>query len=270
MPELPEVEITRRGIAPHIIDRRITDFIVRNPHLRWRIPTRLASYVKGREVEQVERRAKYLLLAAGSGSIIIHLGMSGSLRILNQNVPPHQHDHVDIVFDGGICLRYRDPRRFGCILWSRHPLHHRLLRHLGPEPLGDEFDGAYLHRAAYRRPGPVKHLIMNARLVSGIGNIYANEALFSAGIHPLRSANRISVERYQRLAEEVKRVLSNAISAGGTTLRDFQKADGNPGYFGLSLQIYGREGEPCPSCSRPIRRRMTQQRSTYYCVQCQR
>ena len=133
MPELPEVEITRRGIAPHIIDRRITDFIVRNPHLRWRIPTRLASYVKGREVEQVERRAKYLLLAAGSGSIIIHLGMSGSLRILNQNVPPHQHDHVDIVFDGGICLRYRDPRRFGCILWSRHPLHHRLLRHLGPD-----------------------------------------------------------------------------------------------------------------------------------------
>ena len=270
MPELPEVEITRQGIAPHITGHKIEDVIVRNPGLRWPVPARLASNVKGRRVESVDRRAKYLVLDTGNGGIIIHLGMSGSLRILNQNVPPNQHDHVDIVFDGGSHLRYRDPRRFGCILWSRAPLSHTLLRNLGPEPLDDEFDGSYLYRISRNRPGPVKHLLMNARVVSGIGNIYANEALYLAGIHPLRPARRISPGRYQNLAGEVKRVLRNAIAAGGTTLRDFQKADGNPGYFGQSLQVYNRKGAPCPSCGRPIKRAVTQQRSTYYCTKCQR
>lgn len=270
MPELPEVEITRRGIAPHITGREIREVVVRNPQLRWRVPTRLASCVEGREVHQVERRAKYLLLDTGNGGIIIHLGMSGSLRILNQNAPPHQHDHVDIVFEGGNCLRYRDPRRFGCILWSNEPLRHRLLRHLGPEPLQDEFDGNYLYQVARRRPGPVKQLLMNASVVSGIGNIYASESLFLAGIYPLRGANRISLARYGRLADAVKTVLMDAIAAGGTTLRDFQQADGDPGYFGLSLQVYGREDQDCPSCSQPVRRCTTGQRSTYYCVHCQR
>jgi len=270
MPELPEVEITRRGIAPHITGREIERIIVRNPRLRWPVPVRLASKVTGRKVERVGRRAKYLLLDTGNGSIIIHLGMSGSLRILNQNVPPNHHDHVDIVFNEGSLLRYHDPRRFGCILWARHPLRHKLLRNLGPEPLHDEFDGAYLYRISRTRSGPVKQLLMNSGVVSGIGNIYANEALFLAGIHPLRRANRISAERYQYLAGNVKRVLCRAITAGGTTLRDFQKADGNPGYFGLSLQVYGKEGEPCPRCSGAIKRRTTQQRSTYYCAHCQR
>lgn len=270
MPELPEVEITRQGIAPHITGCRIENIIVRNPRLRWPVPVRLATKIRGRKVERVGRRAKYLLLDTGNGSIIIHLGMSGSLRILNQNVPPNQHDHVDIVFDNGSFLRYRDPRRFGCILWARHPFQHRLLRNLGPEPLQDGFDGAYLYRIARTRTGPVKQMLMNSDVVSGIGNIYANEALFLAGIHPLRRANRISEARYHRLAGEVKRVLCSAIAAGGTTLRDFQKADGDPGYFRLSLQVYGKEGQPCPLCSRAITRRATQQRSTFYCARCQR
>jgi formamidopyrimidine-DNA glycosylase len=270
MPELPEVEITKRGIAPHVTHRTVNSIVVRNPNLRWRVPARLARNLVGKKIEAVNRRAKYLLLDAGTGTLIIHLGMSGSLRILQRDEPPTRHDHVDIVFENGICLRYRDPRRFGCILWSRHPARHRLLRNLGPEPLLDEFDGAYLYQTARRRPGPVKSLLMNAGVVSGIGNIYANEALFAAGIHPLRHANRVSIHRYQRLTDEVKRILCSAIEAGGTTLKDFRKTDGQPGYFGFSLQIYGREGEPCPVCTRTIRRKLTQQRSTYYCPQCQK
>lgn len=270
MPELPEVEITRRGIAPHITGREIENVVVRNPALRWPVPAQLASRTRGRRVEQVARRAKYLIVDTGNGGIIIHLGMSGSLRILKQNVPPDQHDHVDIVLRGGRRLRYRDPRRFGCILWAKSPGQHRLLRDLGPEPLGDEFDGAYLYDIARNRTVPVKQLLMNSRVVSGIGNIYANEALFMAGIHPLRRAGRISEARYAGLAAEIKRVLNGAIAAGGTTLRDFQRADGAPGYFRLSLQVYGREGEPCPSCACALRRCTTQQRSTYYCPRCQR
>jgi formamidopyrimidine-DNA glycosylase len=270
MPELPEVEITRQGIAPCVIDHTIKDIIVRNPGLRWPVSSRLASSARGLRIERVARRAKYLVLYTRSGGIIIHLGMSGSLRILNQEEPPHQHDHVDIVLDDGNCLRYRDPRRFGCILWSRHPLRHRLLRDLGPEPLGEEFNGDYLFRAARGRKLAVKQFLMDARVVSGIGNIYANEALYCAGIHPLRAAGRIGRQRCRRLSDELKHILERAIDAGGTTLRDFRRADGNPGYFGLSLRIYGREGEPCPSCARPIRRRTTGQRSTYYCTHCQR
>ena len=270
MPELPEVEITKFGIAPHITQRTIEGMIVRNPKLRWPIPSRLATQMVGRKVVEVTRRAKYLMLDTGSGSLIVHLGMTGSLRILTHNATPNQHDHVDILFDNDVCLRYRDPRRFGCILWSRHPLRHRLLRNLGPEPLSDAFNGAFLYHAARRRPGPVKGMLMSSSVVSGIGNIYANEALFAAGIHPARCANRISIHRYHRLASEIKHLLRGAIEAGGTTLRDFRKADGKPGFFRFSLKIYGREGEPCPGCGRTIRRGTTQQRSNFYCSQCQK
>ena len=270
MPELPEVEITKQGIAPHVTHRTVNNIVVRNPNLRWRVPSRLATYLVGRKIEAVNRRAKYLLLDAGTGTLIIHLGMSGSLRILKHDDPPTRHDHVDILFDDDICLRFRDPRKFGCILWSRNPAHHRLLKNLGPEPLLDGFNGAYLYQAARRRPGPVKNLLMNAGVVSGIGNIYANEALFSAGIQPLRHANRVSAHRYQGLTDEIKRILCSAIEAGGTTLNDFRKTDGQPGYFGFSLQVYGREGEPCPLCTRAIRRSTTQQRSNFYCSHCQK
>ena len=268
MPELPDVEITRLGISPHITNRTVQDIRVRNPHLRWRVPGRLSNKLIGRRIESVTRRAKYLLLNTCSGTVIIHLGMSGSLRILNLNTPPHPHDHVDFVFSHK-CLRFRDPRRFGCILWSQRPLQHRLLKHLGPEPLADDFDGDHLYQTARQRSCAVKNLLMNARVVSGVGNIYANEALFAAGIHPQRAANRVSLERYQVLSVETKRILVGAVNAGGTTLRDFQRADGQPGYFRHSLKIYDREGEPCPRCKNPIRRKVIQARSSFYCPRCQ-
>lgn len=268
MPELPEVEITRRGIAPYIANRTVQDLQVRNPHLRWRVPRRLSDYLVGHRIESVTRRAKYLLLNTCSGTVLIHLGMSGSLRVLKPGTPPHPHDHVDFVFRRS-CLRFRDPRRFGCILWSHHPMQHRLLENLGPEPLTNEFDGDYLYQTARQRPGAVKSLLMNAHVVSGIGNIYANEALFAAGIHPQRAANRVSVKRYRSLAHKTKRILTDAIQAGGTTLKDFQRADGQPGYFRHALKIYGREGEPCPRCHSSIRRKVMQGRSSFYCPRCQ-
>lgn len=268
MPELPEVEITRQGIAPHITNRTVQHIMVRNSHLRWPVPRRLSINLVGHKIKSVTRRAKYLLLNTCSGTVIIHLGMSGSLRVLKPDTPPHPHDHVDFVFNR-TCLRYRDPRRFGCILWSQHPMQHRLLKYLGPEPLADEFDGEHLYKIARQRPGAVKNLLMNAQVVSGIGNIYANEALFAAGIHPQRAANRVSMKRYRSLAHETKRILTDAIKAGGTTLRDFQSADGQPGYFRHALKIYGREGEPCTRCENLIRRVVIQGRSSFYCPGCQ-
>lgn len=270
MPELPEVEITRKGIAPYIIDQTVKDLVVRNPHLRWRVPSRLQHKLVGQTINSVTRRAKYLLLNTSDGSVIIHLGMSGSLRVLKKTTPPHKHDHIDIVFANNVCLRFRDPRRFGCVLWSQRPLKHRLLNKLGPEPLLADFDGEYLFKSSRKRPGAVKNLLMNANIVSGIGNIYATEALFAAGIHPQRAANKLSLKRYCLLANKTKQILRNAIRAGGTTLRDFHSAEGQPGYFRYSLKVYDREGEPCPQCNRPIRRRVMQGRSSFYCSHCQR
>lgn len=268
MPELPEVEITRLGISPYVTHRTVQAVQVRNPHLRWRVPDRLSSKVTGQKIESVTRRGKYLLLNTSVGSVIIHLGMSGSLRVLKAGTSPQSHDHVDFIL-GNKCLRYRDPRRFGCILWSNAPLNHRLLKNLGPEPLADEFDGDHLYHAARRRTGAVKNLLMNARVVSGIGNIYANEALFAAGIHPQRAANRISLIRYRILSREMKRILQAAVQAGGTTLRDFQRVNGQPGYFRHALKIYGKEGELCRRCGARIRRKVISGRSSFYCVRCQ-
>jgi formamidopyrimidine-DNA glycosylase len=271
MPELPEVETTRRGIAPHITGRRVTRVIVRNPRLRWTVPARLGRQLAGQVIERVDRRAKYLLLRTAAGTLLLHLGMSGSLRIVAAGTPPGKHDHVDIVLDNGRALRLTDPRRFGSLHWTRRPPErHRLLRDLGPEPLGDAFTGKYLHRLARGRRVAIKSFIMNSRIVAGIGNIYACEALYMAGIHPRRAAGRISRKKYDLLAEVIREVLTDAIAAGGTTLRDFVNGQGEPGYFRLQLHVYGKAGEPCISCRTRIREIRQGQRATFYCPKCQK
>jgi formamidopyrimidine-DNA glycosylase len=270
MPELPEVETTRRGIAPHITGKRITRLVVRDPRLRWPVPAGLAERLRGQRVRAVERRAKYLLLRLPAGTLILHLGMSGSLRVVPTRTPPGAHDHLDLVF-GKVCLRLRDPRRFGAVLWTDDPPQaHPRLRDLGPEPLSEDFDGDLLHAAGQRRRVAVKQLLMDGKVVVGVGNIYANEALFRAGIRPTRPSNRISRARYQELAAAVKEVLAEAIAEGGTTLRDFQREDGRPGYFRIQLQVYGHGGEPCPRCGTALRACRLGQRATVYCPSCQR
>ncbi len=270
MPELPEVETTRRGIMPHIQGKRLTRVIVREARLRWPVTDHLQQILQHRQLLSVGRRGKYLLLAFDHGTLIIHLGMSGSLRVLPAHTEPAKHDHLDLLFDEQ-CLRYHDPRRFGAVLWTDADIEqHELLRHLGPEPLSPDFDGDCLHQAAGKRRIAVKNLIMDGRVVVGVGNIYANESLFMAGIRPDRACNRVSRKRYARLAECIKQVLTAAIAQGGTTLQDFQQADGKPGYFAQELQVYGRTGKACVICDRSIREKTIGQRSSYYCVHCQR
>ena len=271
MPELPEVETARRGIAPHLVGRRIRRLEVREWRLRWPVARRLPAILRGRAVEAVDRRGKYLLLRAGGGALLWHLGMSGSLRVLAEPPPPGPHDHVDLVLAGGAALRFRDPRRFGSLHWTAgDPLRHRLLAGLGPEPLGADFDGDWLHARSRGRRAAVKAFLMDSRVVAGVGNIYASEALFEAGVAPSRPAGRISRERYQRLADAVRSVLARSIEAGGTTLRDFTEADGSPGYFARELRVYGRAGAPCVRCGEPVRARTLGQRSSFYCPRCQR
>ncbi|NJD07173.1 MAG: bifunctional DNA-formamidopyrimidine glycosylase/DNA-(apurinic or apyrimidinic site) lyase [Methylococcaceae bacterium] len=271
MPELPEVETTRRGLSPHLCGRGVVAAVVRDGRLRWPVPPDLAEILGGRSIDAVDRRGKYLLIRFDGGCLIAHLGMSGSLRMVAPEAHPRKHDHVDILLDDGGCLRFHDPRRFGCLLWTdQDPLLHPLLRELGPEPLEPEFSGEYLHDASRGREAPVKHFIMDARIVVGVGNIYANEALFRAGILPQRAAGRISPLRYRRLAESIKQALTEAIAQGGTTLRDFVNAAGRPGYFQQVLTVYDRAGEACRVCDRPIRSERLGQRATYYCPSCQR
>ena len=271
MPELPEVETTRRGIAPHITGHTVSRVIVRDPRLRWPVPRRLAGELSGRVIDRVGRRAKYLLLETDAGTAILHLGMSGSLRLVDSGSPAAKHDHIDLQLDNGRALRFTDPRRFGSLHWTRRPaVAHRLLRDLGPEPLDADFSGDYLYDLSRRRRVAVKNFIMNSHVVVGIGNIYASEALYMAGIHPKRLAGRISRQKYGLLSEVVKEVLQDAIAAGGTTLRDFVNGEGKPGYFRQHLNVYGRPGEPCISCRAPIREIRLGQRSTFYCPKCQR
>lgn len=269
MPELPEVETTRRGIAAHLEGQRIRAAIVRQPQLRWPVPARLHSRLRGRRVAAVDRRGKYLLLRLDRECLIVHLGMSGALRLLTDKREVGRHDHWDLVFDRGVVLRFTDPRRFGSLHLTEHPESHPLLSSLGPEPLGDEFSGAYLYTISRKRQVAVKHLLMNSRIVVGVGNIYVCEALHQAGIHPLRAAGRISLLRYEALAAAVKRVLGEAIEQGGTTLRDFFNADGAPGYFSVRLQVYGRAGEPCLRCGNVVKRTAQGQRGTWHCPGCQ-
>ncbi|MEN7342119.1 MAG: bifunctional DNA-formamidopyrimidine glycosylase/DNA-(apurinic or apyrimidinic site) lyase [Pseudomonadota bacterium] len=269
MPELPEVETTRRGVLPHLENTVIRDIVVRDTRLRWPVPVKTLESLIGSRISTVERRAKYLYIVTDAGNIIIHLGMSGRLQVMPATTAPKKHDHVDIVLDSGEILRLNDPRRFGCVLFSKTPETHDLIRKLGPEPLSDDFDGDYLwHRARGKRVA-IKPFIMDAQVVVGVGNIYASEALFMAGIHPLVSASKVSKARMAGLADAVKVVLDRAIKAGGTTLRDFYGSDGSPGYFTQELAMYGRGGAPCPTCEKPITQRVIGQRSTFYCTRCQ-
>lgn len=270
MPELPEVETTRRGLAPHLVGRRVLALAVRQPRLRWPIPPVLRRRLPGQRIDTIERRAKYLLIHTGAGSALLHLGMSGSLRVVPPHTPIGAHDHYDWRLDSGLVLRYTDPRRFGCLLWQPAGRIHPLLADLGPEPLSSAFDGAYLKARARGRRVAVKNFLMDQRIVVGVGNIYAAEALFAAGIHPARAADAVSRARYERLADAVRRILAHAIRRGGTTLRDFLDPDGAPGYFEQELSVYGRAGRPCRACGTPIRAGVIGQRSSFHCPACQR
>lgn len=269
MPELPEVETTRRGIEPHLRGQRITRVILRETRLRWPISAQVAG-LRGREIVEVARRGKYLLLRLDRGHLIWHLGMSGSLRILPRGTPPAAHEHVELELDDGQALKFRDPRRFGALIYTAGDPHaHPLLASLGPEPLGDAFDAEYLYRHCRGRKLAIKNLLMNSHIVAGVGNIYASESLFIAGIHPKRAAGRIARSRYDKLADAIREVLTKAIREGGTTLRDFYGGDGEPGYFQHHLDVYGREDEPCGKCGTPIAAIVQGQRTTFYCKRCQ-
>ena len=275
MPELPEVETTRRGIQAALIGHTVTKVIVREPRLRWPVPTNLDRELCGQTFTAIKRRGKYLLLETAAGHLIIHLGMSGSLRTIDASTPPRPHDHVDIVLDNGKCLRLHDPRRFGAVLWScDDPLRHPLLVKLGPEPITSDidqqvFNGDYLYDRSRGRRRAVREFIMDSHTVVGVGNIYANEALFVAGIDPRRGAGRVSRQRYRHLATAITDTLTRAIAAGGTTLRDFSNADGDPGYFQQTLHVYAREGKNCRNCGNKIRRLVRGGRSLFYCPRCQ-
>jgi len=271
VPELPEVETSRRGIEPHILNKKVTDVIIRQKKLRWPITATLKKQLIEQTIQQVERRGKYILLCTQAGTVILHLGMSGSLRILNKSVSAEKHDHFDIVFSNNKVLRLRDPRRFGAVLWTKSdPLKHKLLKNLGPEPLSDEFTAEYLFKASRNRKIAIKTFIMNSQMVVGVGNIYANESLFSAGINPKRAANKISLVRYQKLVSAIKNILMKSIEQGGTTLKDFINEDGKPGYFQQTLCVYGRASKPCINCDKPITQITQAQRSTFYCSHCQK
>jgi formamidopyrimidine-DNA glycosylase len=271
MPELPEVETTRRGIEPHLRGQKIQRLVIRQPRLRWPIPPELATLLEGHTIERVERRGKYLLVPFAHGTLLMHLGMSGSLRIIAAEQAVGKHDHVDIELSSGQALRFTDPRRFGAMLWQpAGDEEHALLAELGPEPLTEAFDGDYLFERSRGRSASVKTFLMDSHIVVGVGNIYANEALFGAGIRPDRAAGRISRPRYVALADEVKRVLTRSIKQGGTTLRDFVGGDGNPGYFRQQLNVYGRGGEDCLVCSTTLEEIRLGQRSTVFCRHCQR
>jgi formamidopyrimidine-DNA glycosylase len=270
MPELPEVETTRRGIAPHVVGREIAAIEVREPRLRWPVAAELPGALTAQRIDSLERRGKYLLLRTFAGTLLVHLGMSGSLRYLPEPSPPGAHDHIDVRFTGGGLLRFHDPRRFGSFHLCAQPEQHPLLKDLGPEPLSEGFHADYLWGSCRGRTVAIKQHLMNGRVVVGVGNIYANEALFRAGIHPARSAGRIARARFEPLVAAVRDVLGDAIADGGTTLRDYVGGNGEPGYFRVSLRVYEREGEPCRACGTPIKRRVLGQRATYYCPRCQR
>jgi formamidopyrimidine-DNA glycosylase len=271
MPELPEVETTRRGIERSVTGRTITGWIVRDRRLRWPIPAGLEQELTGQRITGVGRRGKYLLIYCERGALILHLGMSGSLRVLESSTPAVKHDHFDLLLDSGRALRFNDPRRFGSLHWTTaDPADHKLLRDIGPEPLEPGFDAEYLYRTSRRRKVALKNFVMNGHVVVGVGNIYASESLFRARLRPGRRASSLSKRDAGRLVRAIKTVLSQAIRVGGTTLRDYVGADGNPGSFRQKLFVYERAGKPCRVCHTKIRRVTHGQRSTYYCPKCQK
>lgn len=269
MPELPEVEVSRLGISPWLLNQTINKIIVRDKRLRWPVPDEIF-LAEGKTILNIRRRAKYLLIDVGDGEIILHLGMSGKLRVINADFPTIKHDHIDIVLGNGKCLRFNDPRRFGACLWQPKGDTHTLLSKLGPEPLTDDFDAERLVALSKGKKGPVKNFIMDNDVVVGVGNIYANEALFMSGIDPRRAAGRVSAKRYAVLTAAIKEVLAKAIEQGGTTLKDFAQSDGNPGYFAQHLRVYGRAGKECEVCSTEIKSVVIGQRNTFYCPNCQK
>jgi formamidopyrimidine-DNA glycosylase len=270
VPELPEVETTRRGIAPLLTGKTLVQIHSYQASLRWPVPVDQLETLAGQTLLTITRRGKYLLFQFPTGYLLAHLGMSGSMRITEQAEPPAAHDHLDLDFSGTLRLRYTDPRRFGCWLWAgEQPETHPLLSKLGPEPLSAEFTGGYLYTCTRGRKGNIKALIMNSQIVTGVGNIYANEALFMAGIRPNRAAGRLSRQRCQQLASAIRSVLESAIKQGGTTLRDFTGSDGKPGYFAQQLQVYGRGGQPCRNCQHVLTEIRQNQRTTVFCKLCQ-
>lgn len=270
MPELPEVETVRAGLAPILSGRRIGKVTVRCEQLRYPVPTELATTLSGARIREVRRRAKYLLIHTNRGCLIVHLGMTGTLQVVPQRRVAMKHDHVDIGIGQGQMLRFRDPRRFGAVLWTEDEIHeHPLIVHLGPEPLQELFTGEWLYAKSRKRKAAVKTFIMDSKIVVGVGNIYASESLWRAGIHPKRAAGRISRARIDGLVAQIRNVLADAIRQGGTTLNDFQGADGELGYFAQELAVYGREGEPCLKCGNEIQRAVLGQRSTFWCSGCQ-
>lgn len=270
MPELPEVETTLRGISPYILGQKVTDIVIRQPRLRWPIPVELRELLPGQRLVDARRRGKYLLLDFGQGHALIHLGMSGSLRIVKADEPPSYHDHFDVVF-GKLALRYCDPRRFGCLLWiGDAPELHKLLVDLGPEPLTDSFTADYLYERTRKRSQAIKQFIMDSKIVVGVGNIYANESLFMSGIKPIRKAGSLTRKNCEDLVRDIKFVLQRSIDQGGTTLRDFVGGDGKPGYFKQQLLVYGRGGQACSRCTKPLKEVRMNDRTTVYCVACQK
>jgi formamidopyrimidine-DNA glycosylase len=277
MPELPEVETTLRGLSPHLSGQRIKQVIIRNPNLRWPVPPNLPAILHGQTIRKLSRRAKYLLLECDSGTLILHLGMSGSLRVVPTITPAEKHDHFDLVLSNGKLMRLRDPRRFGAVLWHPEPTgnkreaaQHSLLASLGPEPLLEDFNAQYLYQATRKRSAAIKLVIMDSHVVVGVGNIYASESLFYAGIRPQLHANKLSLPRCTRLVQTIRDTLSASIAQGGSTLRDFTDSDGKPGYFQQNYAVYSRTGAPCRVCGSAIKQITQGQRSTFYCPVCQK
>jgi len=271
MPELPEVETTRRGLVPHVVGQRIRDVVVRNANLRWPVPRDLRRHLKGERVDAIRRRGKYLLFDLDKGHLLVHLGMSGKLSLVAEDAPARTHDHVDVQLEDHRTLRLTDPRRFGAMLWlDEGAERHALLSGLGLEPLDAEFTAEAMRKLAHGRRVAIKQFLMNGRVVTGVGNIYASEALFAARVHPQRPAGSLSLARWNRLVAAIRETLERALEWGGTTLRDFAAADGNPGHFQHHFAVYGREGKPCPRCGTKIRAIRQGQRSTFYCPKCQR
>ena len=271
MPELPEVETSVRGISPYLTGETIAEIVIRQKQLRWQVSEQL-SQMAGAKILTIYRRAKYLIVHTDRGDILIHLGMSGSLGILNQGMPNNigKHDHVDLVTESGVILRYNDPRKFGAWLWAEKAESAELLAKLGPEPLSEAFHGEYLYQQSRRKTVAVKNFIMNNAVVAGVGNIYACESLFMAGIHPELATQNLTPKRCERLAAVIKQVLTQAIIQGGTTLKDFIQPDGKPGYFAQVLQVYGRKGEECHNCGSVIQAKVIGQRNSFFCPNCQK
>lgn len=275
MPELPEVETTRRGILPYVTHKTISRVVVRNGKLRWPVDQKLNEYVSGQPILSLTRRGKYLIFETPRGSIIWHLGMSGSISVIvnhhNQLSQVQTHDHIDLVLDDNTILRYNDPRRFGSVIWTNtNPLEHKLIAHLGPEPLDEVFNGAYLFKQSRNKTKAIKSWLMDSKIVVGVGNIYANESLFLAGIHPLKATGKLPKVKAELLATIIKEVLAKAIEQGGTTLKDFVGADGKPGYFKQQLNVYGRGGLACVTCNKPLTEKKLGGRATVYCTHCQK